>query len=365
MPNRISRRRAIALVSLGLVSSGGKAGAQGAIRRPQPNFERPPLPPGIPTNPRDLVVKDFGSWRVTSIANYSNAWIPAERVKVRRGGKPGRLVGGGMRPVSEGLPIRDAQGNLIKPPAAPGNASNDSAQRLLIGGQGELKIEYWSGGKGYSGTFRLATTSNEQGSLPVKIVIDGKQVRSLNVSQFADVSATDLFGPGLKALPGVKNFKATADFDGATYTIYEVDLEGSADALKHMRLIPDYNYNVRHMGNQPNGNDPNQSGKCFLTTACCGVMGRADDCFELRALRRFRDDVMLASAGGRRDVDDYYQMAPRILDTMQRRGETHRLRAVYFGTILPCAILAKLGFNKPTRRLYTRMMRRLGARYAP
>ena len=30
---------------------------------------------------------------------------------------------------------------------------------------------------------------------------------------------------------------------------------------------------------------------CFLTTACCEVLGLADDCFELRTLRRYRDEV--------------------------------------------------------------------------
>ena len=36
---------------------------------------------------------------------------------------------------------------------------------------------------------------------------------------------------------------------------------------------------------------------CFLTTACCEVLGLSDDCFELRTLRRYRDRVLHRHAG--------------------------------------------------------------------
>ena len=37
---------------------------------------------------------------------------------------------------------------------------------------------------------------------------------------------------------------------------------------------------------------------CFITTACCDVLGLDDDCFELRTLRRYRDDVLAKQPGG-------------------------------------------------------------------
>ena len=37
---------------------------------------------------------------------------------------------------------------------------------------------------------------------------------------------------------------------------------------------------------------------CFITSACCKALGLADDCFELRALRRYRDDVLAHEPGG-------------------------------------------------------------------
>ncbi len=40
-------------------------------------------------------------------------------------------------------------------------------------------------------------------------------------------------------------------------------------------------------------------GGCFITTACCEVLGLDEDCFELRALRRYRDRVLASRPGGR------------------------------------------------------------------
>ena len=38
---------------------------------------------------------------------------------------------------------------------------------------------------------------------------------------------------------------------------------------------------------------------CFITTACCEALGLDDDCFELRTLRRYRDQVLAKTAGRR------------------------------------------------------------------
>ncbi len=49
---------------------------------------------------------------------------------------------------------------------------------------------------------------------------------------------------------------------------------------------------------------------CFLTTATCGAFGLPEDCFELRALRRFRDRYMTRKPPGRAGIADYCAKAP-------------------------------------------------------
>lgn len=105
--------------------------------------------------------------------------------------------------------------------------------------------------------------------------------------------------------------------------------------------------------------------QCFLTTACCDLIGLDDDCFELRTLRNFRDRALPSLPGGSRDVALYYAAAPVILEAMRRTGSERALLRYYLSHILPCAVLAHLGFHERTRRLYRGLMRRLVATYAP
>lgn len=55
------------------------------------------------------------------------------------------------------------------------------------------------------------------------------------------------------------------------------------------------------------------SSGCFLTTACCQYKGLPDDCYELTTLRRFRDDYLLHTSEGKRLVEEYYRIAPPLV----------------------------------------------------
>ncbi|KAA0971648.1 hypothetical protein FPY71_00470 [Aureimonas fodinaquatilis] len=108
--------------------------------------------------------------------------------------------------------------------------------------------------------------------------------------------------------------------------------------------------------------DPNDclSEGCFLTTACCAVMGRPDDCFELATLRKFRDGWLSAQSGGPAAIAQYYRIAPQISQALADSFEGRaRLRVLYFATILPCVAAARLGLNRLAYKLYQRMLRRL------
>ena len=95
---------------------------------------------------------------------------------------------------------------------------------------------------------------------------------------------------------------------------------------------------------------------CFITTACCEVLGLDDDCFELRTLRRYRDRVLTSRPGGIGDIALYYEVAPLILARLPDEARTRRLRSVYARYILPSALAAKFGFDALAYRLYTRMI---------
>jgi hypothetical protein len=100
---------------------------------------------------------------------------------------------------------------------------------------------------------------------------------------------------------------------------------------------------------------------CFITTACCDVVGLDDDCFELRTLRRYRDDVLAKQPGGATLIDRYYALAPGILARLRTAPDdpARTLLSVYARFVLPAALAARLGLNALAYRLYVRMLNEL------
>ena len=47
-----------------------------------------------------------------------------------------------------------------------------------------------------------------------------------------------------------------------------------------------------------------------------------DDCFELKTLRKFRDEYLLRTDRGLALVDDYYRMAPAICEKISARADS-------------------------------------------
>ena len=103
---------------------------------------------------------------------------------------------------------------------------------------------------------------------------------------------------------------------------------------------------------------------CFITTACCEVLGLGDDCFELRTLRRYRDGVLAHMPEGPAAIEQYYAAAPSILSGLPEHERTWRLLRVYARFILPSALAARLGFAGLAFRLYARMMQELTEAHA-
>ena len=95
---------------------------------------------------------------------------------------------------------------------------------------------------------------------------------------------------------------------------------------------------------------------CFITTACCDTLGLADDCFELRTLRRYRDEVLAKRPAGVEQIAAYYRLAPLILARLPQEAHGRRLRSLYARYILPAALAAKCGLNTLAYRLYVRML---------
>lgn len=160
--------------------------------------------------------------------------------------------------------------------------------------------------------------------------------------------------PGVDSAVALVNFMMATNADNILR-----DLCNKGAYLQAFELGNNYIEGERHHAPPPRKNP----GQCFLTTACCGLIGLDDDCFELRALRAFRDDVLRDAPGGRRDIALYYVAAPAILAAMRAAGRERELLRYYASHILPCAVMARMGLKTATRLLYRDLMRRLCRAY--
>ena len=57
---------------------------------------------------------------------------------------------------------------------------------------------------------------------------------------------------------------------------------------------------------------------CAVTTACMNARGLGDNCMELETLRSFRDSYVSKSSDGKKLIDEYYWIAPRLVENISR-----------------------------------------------
>ena len=99
---------------------------------------------------------------------------------------------------------------------------------------------------------------------------------------------------------------------------------------------------------------------CFITTAVCTVLGKADDCEELERLRSFRDSYMLTDLHRRKKVEEYYSIAPRIVRTINSQQDAAETYQHLLETwIQPAVNAVKNNEPEAAFTIYTAMMNTL------
>lgn len=98
------------------------------------------------------------------------------------------------------------------------------------------------------------------------------------------------------------------------------------------------------------------SGGCYLTSACMYARGLADDCYELKVLRHFRDTWLSSLKEGKEIIKQYYKIAPKIVsainDTMDSKSIYERL---YKNMVEPCVKLIEQQKYYESLELYKNM----------
>ena len=110
--------------------------------------------------------------------------------------------------------------------------------------------------------------------------------------------------------------------------------------------------------------DYKNSSGCFITTAVCLAMGKADDCEELAAMRFFRDKWLRGQPDGTELIEDYYRIAPVIVEKINKQPNRKSIFAMlYQSYILPCVKCIKAEKFIDSKRIYVDMVTTMKQEY--
>lgn len=103
---------------------------------------------------------------------------------------------------------------------------------------------------------------------------------------------------------------------------------------------------------------------CYITTAACRNMGKADDCEELQAFRDFRDKYLMETEEGRGLVAEYYETAPGLVMLIDMQRDAKEIyEGIYKDYLSPCLDFIREGKKDACREHYVSMMRGLENKY--
>ncbi len=103
---------------------------------------------------------------------------------------------------------------------------------------------------------------------------------------------------------------------------------------------------------------------CYITTAVCESLGKEDDCYELKMLRDYRDNYLAMQAGGKELIEQYYDIAPTIVNRINKCDDAKDIyRNIYVTYLSPCISTIEKEDNKTCKTIYINMMEQLQKKY--
>lgn len=99
---------------------------------------------------------------------------------------------------------------------------------------------------------------------------------------------------------------------------------------------------------------------CYITTAVCEYLGKADDCYELTMFRRFRDHWLAHQPDGRKLIEEYYATAPSMVTSLAGLPNRDQIyRWLWDQYLSRCLIYLENSRFEECRQLYEEMVSRL------
>jgi hypothetical protein len=131
-----------------------------------------------------------------------------------------------------------------------------------------------------------------------------------------------------------------------------------------------HKYNVKRGMNVSSGmigfGGKKKKGGCFITTAVCKTLQKPDNCVELMKFRHFRDTFMRKSPKMCAEVEEYYEIAPKICVAIDQSGDeiaTKKYALIWEKSLKPAFEALDKGDDEKTYVLYKNMVMELKNEY--
>ena len=118
-----------------------------------------------------------------------------------------------------------------------------------------------------------------------------------------------------------------------------------------------------HCGHVATKSKSQSSGLCFITTACVEAAGFPDTCRELESLRYLRDEHLAKSDDGKKEIDDYYKIAPKIIEKIRGERNSKEVFNCIFDEIQGISSIITSGDLEKATEYYKEMVLTLKKRY--
>ena len=96
---------------------------------------------------------------------------------------------------------------------------------------------------------------------------------------------------------------------------------------------------------------------CFITSAVCYYSGKPDNCIELTTLRNYRDCWLKNQADGKKLIDEYYKIAPKIVRNIKKLSNCKEIFSSLLNNYIePCIELINSEKFVECKNLYIKMV---------
>jgi len=102
---------------------------------------------------------------------------------------------------------------------------------------------------------------------------------------------------------------------------------------------------------------------CSVTTACTEARGLPDDCQELTLMRALRDDYVASIPGGSELIEEYYELAPRVVEAIRRDPAGPQVLENLYAAVRRCTADTAAGRPEAALADFVVYMRALQGKY--